>query len=246
MAKLSDRIIVALDVPTYDGAIVLVDQLSEVSFWKVGLELFVSSGPAILETLKGRNKRIFLDLKFHDIPNTMAGVARVAGRFGVDLFTVHAPAGSEALRAVAAAAAAAAGAAETGMPAPNPIAVTVLTSLTPRQLALELKISLELGDYALQMALLAQEAGLAGAVCSPLEAAELRRCVGPDFLLVCPGVRPAGTATGDQQRTLTPTQAFQAGADYLVMGRPVTAAPDPVAAWAAIAAELDGSPGAIP
>jgi orotidine-5'-phosphate decarboxylase len=238
MAKLSDRVIVALDIPTYDGAIALVDQLPDVSFWKVGLELFVSSGPAILAALKERQKRIFLDLKFHDIPNTMAGVARVAGRFGVDLFTVHAPAGGEALRAVAAAAAA--GAAETGMPAPNPIAVTVLTSLTPRQLALELKISLELGDYALQMALLAQEAGLAGAVCSPLEAAELRRCVGPDFLLVCPGVRPAGTATGDQQRTLTPTQAFQAGADYLVMGRPVTAAPDPVAAWAAIAADLNG------
>jgi len=239
MAKLSDRVIVALDVSTYDGAIALVDQLPEVSFWKVGLELFVSTGPAILKTLKERNKRIFLDLKFHDIPNTMAGVARVAGRFGVDLFTVHASAGSDALRAVAEAAAA--GAAETGMPAPNPIAVTALTSLTPRQLALELKISLELGDYALQMALLAQEAGLAGAVCSPLEAADLRRCVGPDFLLVCPGVRPAGTATGDQQRTLTPTQAFQAGADYLVMGRPVTAAPDPVAAWAAIAAELNGS-----
>lgn len=239
MAKLSDRVIVALDVPTYDGAIALVDQLPEVSFWKVGLELFVSTGPAILKTLKERNKRIFLDLKFHDIPNTMAGVARVAGRFGVDLFTVHASAGSDALRAVAEAAAA--GAAETGMPAPNPIAVTALTSLTPRQLALELKISLELGDYALQMALLAQEAGLAGAVCSPLEAADLRRCVGPDFLLVCPGVRPAGTATGDQQRTLTPTQAFQAGADYLVMGRPVTAAPDPVAAWAAIAAELNGN-----
>ncbi|MCG9886995.1 MAG: orotidine-5'-phosphate decarboxylase [Cyanobacteria bacterium] len=237
MAKLSDRVIVALDVPIYDGAIALVDQLPEVSFWKVGLELFVSTGPAILKTLKDRNKRIFLDLKFHDIPNTMAGVARVAGRFGVDLFTVHASAGSDALRAVAEAAAA--GAAETGMPAPNPIAVTALTSLTPRQLALELKISLELGDYALQMALLAQEAGLAGAVCSPLEAADLRRCVGPDFLLVCPGVRPAGTATGDQQRTLTPTQAFQAGADYLVMGRPVTAAPDPVAAWAAIAAELN-------
>lgn len=238
MTQRSDRAIIALDVPTYDAAIALVDQLPDVSFWKVGLELFVSAGPAILGVLKDREKRIFLDLKFHDIPNTMAGVARVAGRFGVDLFTVHAAAGTDALRAVAEAAAA--GAAETGMAAPNPIAVTVLTSISPRQLALELKVSLELSDFALQMALLAQEAGLAGAVCSPLEAADLRRCLDPSFLLVCPGVRPAGAATGDQQRTLTPTQAFQAGADYLVIGRPVTAAEDPVAAWAAIAAELDG------
>lgn len=237
MPQRSHRAIVALDVPTYDAAIAIVDRLPEVSFWKVGLELFVSAGPTILDALKERDKRIFLDLKFHDIPNTMAGAARMAGRFGVDLFTVHAAAGAAALQAVREAADA--GAAEVGAPPPKPIAVTVLTSITPRQLALELKVSLELSDYALQMALLAQDAGLAGAVCSPQEVAELRDRCGPDFLFVCPGVRPIWADPGDQRRTLTPAATMDAGADYLVIGRPVTAAEDPERAWAAIVEELD-------
>lgn len=232
----AERIIVPLDVPSVEDAIALIDALPEVTFWKVGLELFVSAGPTILEQLKQRQKRIFLDLKFHDIPNTMAGACRAAGRYGVDLITVHAPAGKVALQA--AQAAALEGAASVGCPPPNLIAVTLLTSINPRALAFELKVSLELTDYALQMALLAQDSGLSGIVCSPQEAEALRRVCGDDFLLVCPGVRPAGSAKGDQQRAMTPSQAIAAGASYLVIGRPITQAPDPAVAFQQICDEI--------
>ncbi|MEO1095614.1 MAG: orotidine-5'-phosphate decarboxylase [Cyanobacteria bacterium J06638_28] len=232
----ADRIIVPLDVPSEAAARRLIRQISQVAFWKVGLELFVSAGPAILEFLKAENKRVFLDLKFHDIPNTMAGACRVAGRYGVDLLTVHASAGPDALKAALTAAQEGASAADQRVP--SLIAVTVLTSLTTRSLAVDLKIPLELSDYALQMALLAQQSGLAGSVCSPHEAALLRRCCGLDWLLVCPGVRPAGSQKGDQQRVLTPEQAVNAGANYLVIGRPITQANDPAAAFAAIADSL--------
>lgn len=232
----AERIIVPLDVSSEAGAIALISQLNEVRFWKVGLELFVSSGAGILKTLKDRQKRIFLDLKFHDIPNTVASACRAAGRYGVDLLTIHATSGRKALEA--AKAALEEGAAEAGYPAPKLIAITLLTSLTSRDLAFDLKIPLELPEYALQMALLAKESGLDGAVCSPLEAAQLRQVCGDDFLLVCPGVRPKWAAAGDQSRSLTPAEAFKAGADYLVIGRPITTASDPVAAWARICNEL--------
>jgi orotidine-5'-phosphate decarboxylase len=231
----ANRIIVPLDVPTENAALALIEQLPQVSFWKVGLELFVSSGASILTLLKSRQKRIFLDLKFHDIPNTMAGACRSAARYGVDLLTVHAAAGQAALQA--AQAAAIAEAATLNLQPPQLIAITVLTSLTPRALAFELKIPLELDDYALQMALMAQASGLAGAVCSPHEASQLRDSCGKDFLLVCPGVRPDWAERGDQQRAMTPKAALQAGADYLVIGRPITAAPNPAAAFERICEE---------
>ena len=231
-----DRIIVPLDVSSQADAIACLDQLPDVTFWKVGLELFVSTGAGILTLLKERRKRIFLDLKFHDIPNTMAGACRAAGRYGVDLLTVHAPAGQAALKA--AQAAAQEGAASAGCEPPKLIAVTLLTSINSRALAFELKIPLELPDYALQMALLAQESGLAGVVCSPQEANQLRFTCGDDFLLVCPGVRPNWAAKGDQQRALTPAQALKARADYLVIGRPITAAEDPQMAFQRICEEL--------
>ncbi|MBE9178229.1 orotidine-5'-phosphate decarboxylase [Oculatella sp. LEGE 06141] len=236
MPSPSSHIIVPLDVPSEDEAVALIDRLPDVTFWKVGLELFVSSGPNLLQQLKARQKRIFLDLKFHDIPNTMAGACRAAGKYGVDLLTVHATAGQEALEA--AHAAAKQGAAASEQAAPNVIAITLLTSLTSRSLAFELKIPLELPEYALQMALLAQESGLSGAVCSPQEVAQLRQVCGDRFLLVCPGVRPTWAETGDQRRSLTPAQALQAGADYLVIGRPITASADPVAAFQRICDEL--------
>lgn len=232
----AERIIVPLDVPSVEDAIALIDTLPDVTFWKVGLELFVSAGPTILEQLKQRQKRIFLDLKFHDIPNTMAGACRAAGRYGVDLITVHAPAGKAALKA--AQAAALEGAAAVGCPPPSLIAVTLLTSISPRDLAFDLKVSLELTDYALQMALLAQDSGLSGIVCSPQEAADLRRVCGDEFLLVCPGVRPAGSAKGDQQRAMTPAQAIAAGASYLVIGRPITQADNPAVAFQQICDEI--------
>ncbi len=231
-----DRIIVPLDVPSEERAIALVEQLPQVRWWKVGLELFVSSGPNILQTLKNRQKRIFLDLKFHDIPNTMAGACREAAAYGVDLVTVHAAAGRSALKA--ASVAAFEGSQATGCPPAKLIAITLLTSLTSRDLAFDLKIPLELPDYALKMALLAQETGLNGAVCSPQEVEQLRQTCGDDFLLVCPGVRPKWAEAGDQRRAMTPFDAIKAGADYLVIGRPITAATDPVAAWERICEEL--------
>ena len=230
------QIIVPLDVPNLEAAIALIDKLPQVTFWKVGLELFVGSGPEILQTLKNRQKRIFLDLKFHDIPNTVAGACRQAAGYGVDLLTIHAAAGREALSL--ARIAVQEGAGQAGVLPPKLIAITLLTSLSSRQLAFDLKVPLELPDYALQMALLAQETGLDGAVCSPQEVLNLRQTCGDDFLLVCPGVRPTWAATGDQKRSLTPIQALQAGADYLVIGRPITAAADPESAWQRLCDEL--------
>lgn len=227
--SLANKIIVPLDVPSADEAIALLDRLPDVTFWKVGLELFVSTGAAIIDILKQRDKKVFLDLKFHDIPNTVAGACRAAARYGVDLLTVHATAGKPAL--TAAMTAVKEGAAAAGVNPPKVIAITLLTSLNARELAFDLYIPLELPEYALKMALLAQESGLNGVVCSPHEVADLRRSCGDDFLFVCPGVRPTWSAKGDQQRTLTPTEAITAGADYLVIGRPITAAPDPQAAW---------------
>ncbi|MCU0523543.1 MAG: orotidine-5'-phosphate decarboxylase [Elainella sp. Prado103] len=232
----AERIIVPLDLPDETTAITLLDRLPEVQFWKVGLELFVATGGRILELLKARQKRIFLDLKFHDIPNTMAGACRSATRYGVDLLTVHAAAGQAALQAAQAAAQAEAEA--MGITPPRLIAVTILTSLSPTALTTELQVATPLPDYACHLAKLAQQSGLSGVVCSPQEATQLRQTCGDRFLLVCPGVRPSGTATGDQQRSMTPTAARQAGADYLVIGRPITTAPDPAAVFAQIVAEL--------
>ena len=231
-----DRIIVPLDVPTEAQAIALVEQLPQVTFWKVGLELFVSSGPEIIRTLKNRQKRVFLDLKFHDIPNTISGAIRQASAYGVDLITIHATAGRLALQS--ASMAAVEGSKKAGCPSPKLIAITLLTSLTSRDLAFDLKIPIELAEYALQMALLAQESGLNGAVCSPQEVSQLRSVCGDDFLLVCPGIRPTWAQANDQKRSMTPSDAIKVGADYLVIGRPITAAPDPVAAWEKVCEEL--------
>ena len=238
MSTPAEKIIVPLDVSSEAQAIEWIDRLPQVTFWKVGLELFVSGGPSILTALKSRQKRIFLDLKLHDIPNTMAGACRSAAAYGVDLLTLHATAGKTALKASQAAAEQGAIAAD--LAAPNLIAITVLTSLSAQSLAFELKIPLELSDYALQMALLAKESGLAGAVCSPQEVMQLRQICGDDFLLVCPGVRPVWAEAGDQRRSLTPAAALKAGADYLVIGRPITTAPDPAEAFDRICAEMAG------
>ena len=231
-----EKIIVALDVGTLEEAIALVEKLPQVKFWKVGLELFVNSGGEVLRFLKQQQKKIFLDLKFHDIPNTMAGACRQAGRYGVDLLTVHATAGKAALET--AQQGAIAGAEAAGYTPPKLIAITLLTSLTSRDLAIDLKIPLELPEYALEMALLAQSANLGGAVCSPQEVAQLRDVCHQDFLLICPGIRPSWAEAGDQKRSMTPKAAFQAGADYLVIGRPITAAPEPELAWLRICEEL--------
>lgn len=235
----SNQIIVPLDVSNLADAIALVDKLPRVGFWKVGLELFVATGSDILKFLKDKQKRIFLDLKFHDIPNTVAGACRSASQYEVDLLTLHAVAGKKALQA-------AVEAISTAEKPPKLLAITVLTSLSSRELAFDLKIPLELPEYALQMAILAQESGIDGAVCSPQEVSQLREVCGNDFLLVCPGVRPSWAKAGetlrvdDQSRVMTPSQAIKAGADYLVIGRPITSAEDSVAAWERVCAEIEG------
>ena len=229
----SDRIIVPLDVPSQAEAIALVERLPQVGFWKVGLELFVAAGPEILTYLQSQGKRIFLDLKFHDIPNTVAGACRSASQYGVEFLTLHAAAGKQALTQ----------AVEAISSVPNPpklLGVTLLTSLGARDLAFDLRVAIELPEYILNLALLAKDAGLNGAVCSPQEATQLRDVCGPDFLLICPGVRPKFAQTGDQRRVMAPSEAIAAGADYLVIGRPITAAPDPAEAWEKICAEIAG------
>ncbi len=232
----SSQIIVPLDVSTEAEAIALIDKLPEVTFWKVGLELFVSTGANVVKSLKERQKKVFLDLKLHDIPNTVAGASRAAARYGVDLLTIHSTCGREALNL--AHGAIQQGAQEAGVAPTKLIAITVLTSLSSRQLAFDLKIPLELPDYALQMALMAQESGLEGAVCSPQEVPQLKHSCGKNFLLVCPGVRPTWAEAGDQKRSMTPAQAITSGADYLVIGRPITAAADPTIAWQRICDEI--------
>jgi orotidine-5'-phosphate decarboxylase len=229
----SDKIIVPLDVPDLTSAIALVEKLPEVNFWKVGLELFVATGADILTFLKDQNKRIFLDLKFHDIPNTVKGAVQSALKYEVDLLTLHAIAGREALSF-------ASEVIKNQDATPTKLlAITVLTSINSRQLAFDLKIPLELSEYALNNALMAKECGIHGAVCSPHEAEKLRQVCGDDFILVCPGVRPSWATKGDQQRIMTPQQALQQGANYLVIGRPITQAQNPQEAWAKIVAEID-------
>jgi orotidine-5'-phosphate decarboxylase len=226
-----DRIIVPLDVSSLAEAVSLLDRLPEVGFWKVGLELFVGTGAEILGLLKERQKKIFLDLKFHDIPNTVAGACRCAGKYGVDLLTIHSSAGRAALIA-------ASSAIQNFPQPPRLLAITLLTSINPEELTEDLKISLELSSYVLKMAFLAQESGINGAVCSPHEVGLLRQRLGRDFLLVCPGVRPSWSEPSDQRRIMTPLEAFQAGADYLVLGRPITSAVNPQEAWQRICEEL--------
>lgn len=231
MKNISERIIVPLDVASLSEAIELVKKIPEVTFWKVGLQLFISAGREILTFLKEQEKRIFLDLKFHDIPNTISNAIISASLYDVDFLTIHATAGREALKA--------AGEVVASLPKPPKLlAVTLLTSLNSRDLAFDLKIPLELSDYVLQMALLAKESGLDGVISSPWELEELRRVCDSNFLLVSPGIRPSWASSGDQKRVMTPIQAFSAGANYLVIGRPITAAANPQEAWAKICAEL--------
>lgn len=218
-------------------ALTFVGSVPELRWVKVGLELFVAAGPAVVQQLRQRGLRVFLDLKFHDIPATMAGACRSAAALGADLITVHAVAGSEAL--AAAQAAAWAGAQAAGLPAPTLLAVTVLTSWEAARFARELAIQEPLASYVPQLAQLAAAAGLGGCVCSPLEVAGLRAAHPLPFALVTPGIRPAGAAAGDQQRVMTPALAIAAGSSQLVIGRPITAASDPAAAFAACCAELE-------
>lgn len=226
-----NRVIVPLDVESSDEALTWVDRLGDQGeFYKVGLELYTRAGPEVVRELIDRGKRVFLDLKLHDIPNTVAGAVRAASDLGVDLLTVHASGGPTMLKA-------AARARSGGL---RLLAVTVLTSLSPDEMSTvwgrEIRsVREEVG----RLAVLAQEAGMDGIVASALEASWVRSQVGDDFVIVTPGIRPAGADRGDQSRVATPTDAIRAGADYLVVGRPITQAADPAAALAAVIEEVE-------
>jgi orotidine-5'-phosphate decarboxylase len=232
----ADRLILALDRPDAASALALAAALPGLRWVKVGLELFTAAGPEVVLRLRESGLRVFLDLKFHDIPATMAGACRSAARLGAELITVHAGAGGEALRQ--AQRGALEGAASEGLAPPLLLAVTVLTSWEPERFAEELAIVEPVDRHATRLAELAAAAGIGGAVCSPLEVAALRAAYPEPFALVTPGIRPAGTDRGDQRRVMTPAEAIAAGASHLVIGRPITAAADPAAAFAACCAAL--------
>lgn len=230
-----NRILVALDVPSAGDAVALADALrGSVGGFKVGHELFTAAGPDVVRTLVARGDRVFLDLKYHDIPNTVAGAVRSAGRLGAWMVNVHAAGG----RAMMEAARRAAEESGQGSARPLVVAVTVLTSLVAGDLAATGVDGSPL-DHARRLAELARQAGLDGVVASPQETAAIRAACGPDFLIVTPGIRGGGApaAADDQRRTLSPADAVQAGSSFLVVGRPITAAPDPRAAATRIAAD---------
>jgi len=230
------RVIVALDYPEAESALALADRLDPATCkLKVGKELFVSAGPQLVGRLVDRGFPVFLDLKFHDIPNTVAQACAAAARLGVWMVNVHASGGMKMMQAAREALA--------GFDSPPKlIAVTVLTSMGQDDLA-QVGIGVEPQEQVIRLAGLAHEAGLDGVVCSAREAQSLRQVLGADFLLVTPGIRPAGASSDDQKRILTPSQALAAGADYLVVGRPITQAADPVAALQRINAEISAFTG---
>lgn len=228
------ELIVALDYDHLADALALVARAGDhVRWYKVGKQLFTRHGPTAVAELRARGKQVFLDLKFHDIPNTVGQAISAAAELGVGLVNVHAAGGPAMLAAAQQAAA--------RTPSMRVLAVTVLTSMDAAALQAVGVPDTPLTQV-LRLARLTQAAGLAGVVCSAEECAALRAACGPQFLLVVPGIRPAGSAAGDQRRVMTPAGAVAAGADFLVVGRPITQAPDPAAAAAALAAELATAP----
>jgi orotidine-5'-phosphate decarboxylase len=236
-AEAAERIIVALDGMAPDQALAFSAQVDGLRWVKVGLgAVRAGRGRRWWRSCAIRALRVFLDLKFHDIPATMAGACRRAAALGAELITVHACAGSEAL--TAAQAAAVDGAQGAGQPAPTLLAVTVLTSWEQQRLQRELAIGQGIAERVTALAQLSANAGIGGCVCSPLEAAALRAQHPVPFALVTPGIRPKGAAVGDQARVMGPAEAIAAGASQLVIGRPITRADDPSAAFTACCREL--------
>lgn len=233
MQNLNDpKIIVALDFPSQDPALALADQLDPAKCrLKVGKELFTRSGPDLVKALKSRGFDIFLDLKFHDIPNTTSAAVAAAAELGVWMVNVHASGGEKMMVACRERLEA------FGNDRPLLIAVTVLTSMSDEDLA-GIGITGSAEAHVSRLAALTKNSGLDGVVCSAQEAPRLKAEQGSDFQLITPGIRPLTTDKGDQQRIMTPTDALKAGSDYLVIGRPITQAPDPLAALEAIYAEV--------
>ena len=238
----SRKLIVALDVDTAAKARELVDALRGiVGMFKIGSQLFTAAGPELVREIVLSGERVFLDLKFHDIPNTVASAGVEAARLGVSIFNVHAAGGSEMMQRTAEAVAKCVDA--EGLAKPQVIAVTVLTSSTQTTLA-DVGFNSAPADLVRHLALLAEGAGMDGVVASPHEVGLVREAVKkPGFVIVTPGVRPAGADSGDQRRVMTPREAISAGADYLVVGRPILTAPDPARAAQQIVHEMDTTAG---
>jgi orotidine-5'-phosphate decarboxylase len=246
-----DKLIVALDLPSGNAATRMAERLQgHAGMFKVGSELFTAEGPVPVRYLVTTGHRVFLDLKFHDIPNTVRAAAREAAELGVSMVNVHASGGRKMMEAALEGARSAlhhpvqgsAGIVVGNEACPKVLAVTILTSLASQDLE-ELGISGTPVEAVIRLARLAQSAGLDGVVASPREISAIRQACGPGFLVVTPGIRPASAAKDDQARIATPASAIAAGADYLVVGRPITGAPDPVAATDAILAEMEGAMG---
>ncbi len=232
-----DKLIVALDVASADAGAHLAETLGErVGVFKIGSEAFSAEGPVLARYLLAQGRKVFLDLKFHDIPNTVRAAAREVAAMGVHMFNVHALGGRKMLEA--ALEGAREGAHLARRDKPLVLAVTVLTSLEARDLE-ELGIEGRPDQAVTRLAQLAQNSGLDGVVASPREIEAIRRVCGPGFVIVTPGIRPPAAASNDQSRIATPEAAIRAGADYLVVGRPITAAPDPAAAAQAIVTEIE-------
>lgn len=224
-----ERLIVALDVSNAAAAQALVQRIGDAAgIYKVGLQLFTAEGPSLVRELVHSGRQVFLDLKLHDIPNTVSHAVKSAADLGVQMLTVHASGGAAMLRA----------ATEAAGPRLNILAVTVLTSLTDEDMQ-ETGVAGRVTDQALRMAVLAQNNGCKGIVSSPREALLIRKSLGEGFSIVTPGIRPAGSESNDQQRIATPAQAIENGASHIVVGRPVTHAPDPAKAAQAIISEME-------
>ena len=234
--SVNDRLVIALDVPDRAAALEVVEELSGLAgMFKIGSQLFTAEGPALVREIVAKGQRVFLDLKFHDIPNTVAAAARSAAGLGVSIFNVHGIGGAEMMRA----AANAVSSFEPGR-RPQVLAVTVLTSMTSASLG-EIGIAGDAGSQVIRLGLLARESGLDGVVASPQEISLIRERVAADnFIIVTPGVRPAWSESGDQKRIATPAEARRLGADYIVIGRPILASANRREAARRVLEEMDG------
>lgn len=234
-----ERIVLALDVDTKEKALELVNDLKDyVGVFKVGMQLFNSTGPKIVEEINKLGGQVFVDLKLHDIPNTVAQAGKVLTRLNCYMFNVHAAGGREMMKKLADEVAKEA--LEQGINTPITLAVTVLTSISQQELETDMFIKdMKIEELVVNWALMAKESGINGVVCSPQEITAIRRACGPDFKIVTPGIRPAWAAKNDQKRITTPREAIELGADYIVIGRPITAAHDPIEAAQKIVEELE-------
>ncbi|MCD6399931.1 orotidine-5'-phosphate decarboxylase [candidate division WOR-3 bacterium] len=221
-----ERLIVALDVGNLDSLKNIIDRLGDnIVYYKIGLELFTALGPTVIQYLKSLGKKVFLDLKLHDIPNTVARAVKAASNFGVDMMTIHTLGGFEMMESAQKASW------RVGEGGPKIIGITLLTSLDEAFINDFLEIKRKLKDEVLKLASLALSAGLSGVVSSPQEVKEIKECCGNDFIVVSPGIRPEGYDTMDHARSATPKEAIKMGADYIVVGRPILNSENPL--WSA-------------